>query len=88
MLKKYIHEWSHKTNKMGLEISERKTKLMLVTRNPYNENKYVKLGTYNFERMEDCVYSGKILTNKNELILETEKELWMQTEHIMHFYLY
>jgi hypothetical protein len=38
--------------------------------------------------LEDCIYFGKIVTNKNELIPETEKELWMQIEHIMHFYLY
>jgi hypothetical protein len=60
---------------MGLEINERKTKLMLVSRNPYNENECVKLDTYNFESLEDCIYFGKIVTNKNELIPETEKEL-------------
>jgi hypothetical protein len=41
---------------MGLEINERKTKFMLVSRKPYNENEYVKLGAHNFERLEDCIY--------------------------------
>ena len=59
------------TNKMGLEINERKTKFMLVSRKPYNENEYLRLGTHNFERVEDCIYFGKILTNKNELIPAT-----------------
>ena len=45
------------TNKMGLEINERKTKFMLVSRKPYNENKYVKLGAYNFERMTVCIFA-------------------------------
>lgn len=48
---------------------------MLVSRNPCNENEYVKLDTYNSQKVEDCIYFDKILTNKNELIPETEKEL-------------
>jgi len=73
MLKKYLSVVTH-TNKMGLEINERKAQFMLlvVSRKPYNENEYVKLGT---ETVGDCMYFDKSLTNKNELIPETEKEL-------------
>ena len=39
------------TNKMVLEIIEKKTEFMIVPWKPYNENGYVKLGTYNFEIM-------------------------------------
>jgi hypothetical protein len=66
---------------MALEINKRNTRFMIVSRKPYNEYEYVKLGTYNFERVEDCIYIYiffffvKILTNKNELIPEIEKEL-------------
>jgi len=44
------------TNKMGLEINESKTTFMLLSRKLYDENEYVKPGTYNFERVEDCIY--------------------------------
>jgi len=40
---------------------------MIVSRNPYNENEYIKLGTYNFEIVKDHTYLDKILTNKHEL---------------------
>jgi hypothetical protein len=33
------------TNKIRLEINEKKTKFM---RRPYSENEYVTIGTYNF----------------------------------------
>jgi hypothetical protein len=46
---------------------------MIVSQKPYNENKYVKLGTYNFEIAKDYIYFGIILINKNELRPETEK---------------
>jgi len=38
---------------------------MIASRKPYDENKYVKLGTYNFETVNDYTYFGKCLTNKN-----------------------
>ena len=59
-------------NKMGLEINVKKTKCMIVSWEPYNENTYVKLGTYNFEIVKDCTYLGTVLTNKDELRPETE----------------
>jgi len=43
---------------------------MTLSRKPYGENEYIKLGTYNFERVKDCTYLGTILTNKIELRLE------------------
>jgi len=44
------------TNKMGLEIKGNKIKLMIASRKPYNENEYVKFGTYNFEIVKDYIY--------------------------------
>jgi len=41
----------------------------------YNENVNVKLGTYNFEIMEDYTHLATILTNKNELGPDTEKRI-------------
>jgi len=53
-------------NKTGLGRNK-KRKFMIVSRNPYNENEYIKLGTYNFEIVKDHTYLDKILTNKHEL---------------------
>ena len=50
-----------KTNKMGLEINEEKTKLVIVSWEPYHENEYVKLGTCNFEMVKDISWYN---TNK------------------------
>jgi hypothetical protein len=74
------------TNKMGLEINGKKSKCMLVE--PYNKNEYVNLGTYNFDIVKDYSYLGTVLTNKNELRPETEKELRMQMERNLNFFLY
>jgi hypothetical protein len=55
---------------MGLSVNgggERQ----IVTREPYNDNECVKLGTYNFQIVKDYTNLGKILTNKNELSTET-----------------
>ena len=38
---------------MGLDKNERKTTFFIVSRKPYNEREYVKLGTYNFETVKD-----------------------------------
>jgi len=59
---------------------------MMVSRKPYNENGYVKLGTYNFEIVKDYTYLGTVLKNKNELRPETEKELRMPIEHTYSYY--
>jgi hypothetical protein len=42
-----------KTDKMGLEINDKKTKFVIVSRKPYNKNECIKLGTYNFEIVKD-----------------------------------
>ena len=45
-----------------------KTKFIIISRKPYNEYEYVKLGTYNlynFEIVKHYIYLDKILTNKN-----------------------
>jgi hypothetical protein len=41
---------------------------MIASRKTYNENKYVKLGTYNFETVNDYTYPGKCITNINPYI--------------------
>ena len=61
---------------------------MVVSRKPYSENKYVKLGTYNIEIVKDFTYLGTILTNKSELRPEIEKKYELKIEHIMHFFVY
>jgi hypothetical protein len=62
------------TNQMGLEMKGNKTKFMIASRKTYNENKYVKLGTYNFVIIKDYMYLGTNLTNENELRPEIEKK--------------
>jgi len=42
-----------KTDKMGLEINDKKTKFMIVSWKPYNKSEYTKLGTFNFEIVKD-----------------------------------
>jgi len=37
---------------------------MVVSQRPYNENDYVKLGTYNYEIVKDHTYLGPILKIK------------------------
>jgi hypothetical protein len=63
------------TNKMGLETNLKKTKFVIVSRKPYNENVYVKFGTYNFEIVKDCTYFSAVLTNTNELKPEIVKRI-------------
>jgi len=60
---------------MELKRNGKKAEFMVVSRQPYSENKYVKLGTYNTETVKDCTYLGTVLTNKNELRPEIEKKL-------------
>jgi hypothetical protein len=52
-----------RTNKMELRLNAKKAEFMVVSRQPYSENKYVKLGTYNIEIVKDCTYLGTVLTN-------------------------
>jgi hypothetical protein len=59
---------------MGLEINYTNTKFMRVSRKPYDENEYVKLGTYNFETVEHYAYLATILTYKNEVRPEIGKK--------------
>jgi len=42
----------------------------------------------NFEIVKDYVYLDTIVTNRNGLRPEIGKELQIQTEHIVHFFLY
>jgi hypothetical protein len=43
----------------------KKTKFMTLSGMPYDENVYGKLGTHNFKTVNDHIYLGTILTNKN-----------------------
>jgi len=52
---------------MGLETNGKKTKFVIVSWKLYNENGYVKLGTYNFEIVKDCTHFGRVLTGTNKL---------------------
>jgi ribosomal protein S2 len=52
---------------MGLEINAKKNTFVMVSRKPYKENLYVKLGTHNFETVKDYTYLGTILTNKKRI---------------------
>jgi hypothetical protein len=60
---------------MGLEINGKKTKLMIMSQKPYNENENIKIGAYSFEIVKEYTYVGTILTNKNEIRPETEKRI-------------
>jgi hypothetical protein len=60
---------------MGLEINGTKTKLMIMSWKPYNENEDIKIGTYSFEIVKEYTYLGTILTNKNEIRPEIEKRI-------------
>jgi len=62
------------TNKLELEINEKKAKFMIVLQKPYNENEYLQLSTYNFITVKEYTYLGTISTNENELKPETEKK--------------
>ena len=56
-----------KTNKMGLEINEKKkAKFKIISRMSYGENEYIILGTYSFEIVKGYACIGTILTHKNE----------------------
>jgi hypothetical protein len=55
------------TNEMGLEINAKKNTFVMVSRKPYNEYQYVKLGAHNFETVKDYTYLDEILTNKKRI---------------------
>jgi len=57
---------------------------IIVSQKLYNGNGYVKFGTYNVEIVKEYTYLGTILTNKNELRPEIEKELRTPKEHIYY----
>jgi len=52
------------TNKMGMEINKKKLTFVVVSRQPYNENEFIKLGKNKFEIVRDCTHLGEILTMK------------------------
>ena len=54
---------------------EARQKFTMVSQKPYNENEFVKLGTYNSETVKEYTYLGTVLTNKNESRPESEKRI-------------
>jgi len=46
---KYLHHWSNKKIRWDYKF-KKTTKFMTVSQKPYNENEYVKLGTYNLKK--------------------------------------
>jgi len=49
MLKKYLHHWLNKQIEWIRNEWRKTTYYIIVSQKPYNENGYVKLGTYNSE---------------------------------------
>jgi len=62
------------TNKMGLEIYEKKMLHMIVSSKLFKENECVKIGSYNFEIVEDYTYLGTS-KSKNKLRSGIEKRI-------------
>jgi hypothetical protein len=62
------------TNGMGLEVNKKLYQIYGILRKPCNENECVRIGTSNFEIMENCTYLGTVLTHKNKLRREIEKK--------------
>lgn len=60
---------------MGLEVNKKLCKIYDVLRKPCNENECVRIGTSNFEIMENCTYLGTVLTHRNKLRREIEKRI-------------
>jgi hypothetical protein len=46
---------------------------MALVQKPFNENKYVNVGTYNFAIVQDCKCVCNILTNKSILGRDLKK---------------
>jgi hypothetical protein len=54
-----------KTNSDGIRTKWKRTKFMILPRKLFNENKYVNIGTYNFEMVKGSKCVGKIVTKIN-----------------------
>jgi hypothetical protein len=73
-------------SKMGLEVNEKRQNLWPYTK-AYNENAYVKPGTYNFEIVVNCTYLATILTNKNEWRPDTENRITnVNSAYYVHYW--
>jgi hypothetical protein len=62
------------TNKTGLEIYEKKAQRVIVSSKLFKENECVKIGSYNFEIVEDYTYLGTS-KSKNKLRPGIEKRI-------------
>jgi hypothetical protein len=70
------------TNKMGLEMYEKKTQCMYYPSKLFKENECVKIGSYNFEIVEDSTYLG---TSKSKNILRPGMEKRITDANRAHF---
>jgi hypothetical protein len=53
------------TSKLGLEINERKTKFMTVSRRLFQENQQIEIGTYSCEIVEELTCLATCLASTN-----------------------
>ena len=73
-----------------------KDKFITLPRKTFSENKYVNVGAFNFEIVKDCKCLGQIVTNKNKLRRDLEKNCEYKQSIlycivlycIVHFFLY
>jgi hypothetical protein len=65
MLKKCLWHWLNKQDG-NRNKWEKKTKFVIESQKPYNENEYIKLDRCNFEIVKDYTNHGTILTKMNE----------------------
>jgi hypothetical protein len=59
-------------NKLRLEVNEKKTKFMIVSRKPCSGYEYVKIDTRNFEIVKDYYYLFTNIKNKLRPKIETK----------------
>jgi hypothetical protein len=63
-LKEVFTSLVEQTNKMGLEMCEKKTQCMIVSSRLFKKNECAKIGLYNFEIVEDYTYLGTSKSKK------------------------
>ena len=85
-LKEVFTSLLERSNKMEIEINKKDKICDNITKH-IHENNYVKIGTHSFEAVKDYTYLGTILLkiNKDQRL---EKELHIQTEDTMQFFLH
>jgi hypothetical protein len=76
VLKKSITNLSKTVKEMGLTINMQNTKYMEVTKRPSN-SRILKVDDQEFERVRDFKYLGSILTEDNNITIETKQRIVM-----------